>query len=38
MSKHVTKAENLLTQLEREIRVASEAAKLAIKGNTVDKS
>ncbi len=36
MSKHVTKAENLLTQLEREIRVASEVAKLAIKGTSKD--
>lgn len=30
MSKHITESENLLTQLERDIRVASESAKHAL--------
>ena len=38
MAKHVRETEDLVSQLEREIRVASEAAKLAIKGKNKDNS
>ena len=31
MAKHITESENLLTQLEHDIRVASDSAKLALK-------
>ena len=38
MAKHVRETEDLVSQLEREIHVASEAAKLAIKGKNKDNS
>ena len=38
MAKHITESENLLTQLERDIRVASDSAKLAIQSMSKDNS
>lgn len=38
MAKHITESENLVLQLERDIRIASETAKLAIKSISKDNS
>lgn len=38
MGKHIRETESLVSQLERDIRIASETAKLAIKSKSKEKS